>query len=237
MLPGRTESQFRSAWPRRFSRKDQRRFADIAAGEFKEVMKKATGLDGELISKLRLSRSRNNSTRSNWILASSMLMSLPGCRKKISALQPLLIARQTSHCTRLRRCSCERSGKTFADLLGKKLDMPVGAADHCRVFLGKICADKGQRPCDVFAVINKSAAPTDARRGGATTRATTVVDMISLNIYKDVRPGFCEVSARAARIRGISAGGHRLQARLARGAASNSAMGCSKPIRSRPGAK
>ena len=51
--------------------------------------------------------------------------------------------------------------KTFADLRGKKVDMPAGTREHCRLFLQKYCKeDKGINT--FFGSIEKSASAKEA---------------------------------------------------------------------------
>ena len=165
-------------------------FVDIAAGEFKEVMKKTTGLDGELISKFDAFEVAAKLDSKQFDLAIFHAHEFAWVQKKHPDLQPLLIAPGKHHIERAYVIvHVNNPAKTLADLRGKKLDMPVGAADHCRVFLAKICAETdAKEPAAFFSAINKSATPSDAldevTRGNA---QATVIDMNGLDFYKDVK--------------------------------------------------
>ena len=58
---------------------------EVATNDFKDVMKKATGLNGELVSKFDAKGVAEKSTPSSSISASCTHMNSPGCRRNIPA--------------------------------------------------------------------------------------------------------------------------------------------------------
>src|SRR5471030_8242 len=86
--------------------------------------------------------------------------------------------------------------KTLADLRGKKIDMPTGTKEHCRLFLQRACKeDKGIAA--FFGAIEKSASPKEALDNVARGKVqATVIDTASLEFQKEVRGPFIEQNLR-----------------------------------------
>ena len=81
------------------------------------------------------------------------------------------------------------TAKDMKDLRGKKIDLPEGTKEHCRIFLASRCTDNAQSdPKAFFGSMMKSktaiGALDDVCRGKADA---AVVDSISLAFYKDIK--------------------------------------------------
>lgn len=166
-------------------------FAEIASDEFKDVMKTTTGLNGDLVSKydsFEVAEKLNNKQLDIGIFHAH---ELAWVRKKYPDLQPMLIAADKDHVERAYLIVNQKcQAKTFADLRGKKLDLPTGTKEHCRAFLAKLCAGSEPKgPAAFFGSIAKSASRFDALDQVARDKAqATVVDLSSLEFYKALKP-------------------------------------------------
>jgi ABC-type phosphate/phosphonate transport system substrate-binding protein len=172
---------------------------EIATDDFKDVLKKLTRLDGELISKygaFEVAEKLNNKQLDLGILHAH---EVAWVQKKYPELKPLLIAVNKKHqeCAYLivRKNS---PAKSIADLRGKKLDMPAAAKEHCRLFLEKLCAAKDPKgPAAFFGSIAKSASPGEALDDVSRDKAqVTIVDAAALEFYKEVKGPVFEKNLR-----------------------------------------
>ncbi len=174
-------------------------FVDIAADDFKDVMKKTTGLDGVLDSKFDAFMAAARLDGKQLDLAILHAHEFAWVQKKHPALQPLLIAvgkhRMECACVIVHKKS---SAKTLADLRGKKLDLPLGTKEHCRLFLTKYCTDKDTKgPASFFSSITKSETQKDALDEVARENVqATVVDLHGLELYKEIRGPVFEKNLR-----------------------------------------
>lgn len=167
-------------------------FTEIAADDFKDVLKKTTGLDGELNPKHNAFDVAEKLDAKQLDFGIFHAHEFAWVQKKYSELTPLLIAADKKQVERAYLIVHKTSGaKTIADLNGKKLDMPTGTKESCRVFLRKLCADK--EPATFFGSIEKAANQTDALDNVARDKAqATVVDAHALAFYKEVKPAVFE---------------------------------------------
>ena len=163
---------------------------EIGADEFKDVMKKATGFDGDIGSDdgpFELAEELNGKKQDFGIFHAH---EFAWVGKKYPDLQPLLIAANKQHVERAYLIvSQTEPAKTIADLRGKKLDLPKETKESCRLFLAKLCADQAkQEPSAFFGSIAKSASPLAALDEVARGKAqVTVVDTSALEFYKEVK--------------------------------------------------
>ena len=79
--------------------------------------------------------------------------------------------------------------KSIANLRGKKIDVPEGVKEHCRIFLSRKCSDNANSEFQsFFSKVVKSKTPLgsmdNVARGGADA---ALVDTISLAFYKDIK--------------------------------------------------
>jgi ABC-type phosphate/phosphonate transport system substrate-binding protein len=165
-------------------------FIEIATDDFKQAMKQATGFDGDV-----------NGTHDAFALADKLdgklfhfgvfhAHELAWVQKKHAQLQPLLIAANAKQAERAYLIVHKNNAaKSIADLRGKKLDLPAGTSEHCRLFLRKLAsAAEAKDPVALFAAVVKSETRNDALDHVARGKVdATVVDAITLAFYKEVK--------------------------------------------------
>ncbi len=165
-------------------------YVDIASDEFKDVMKKTTGLTGEFIPKygpLQVAEKLDNKQLDLGVFHAH---EFAWVQRKYPDLHPLLIAANKNHVERAYLIVHKNTpAKTLADLRGKKLDMPVDAKEHCRLFLEKRCTDTAQNGAGAFfGSIAKSATQVAALDDvGLDKVQATVVDTVGLEFYKEIK--------------------------------------------------
>lgn len=167
----------------------------IGTDEFKDVMKKTTGFDGEIGANdgaFELAEKLNSKQTDFGIFHAH---EFAWVKAKFPDLQPLLIAANKQHVERAYLIVHQNDpAKTFADLRGKKLDLPKGTTGSSRVFLEKLCTDQAkEKPSAFFGTIAKSASPFAALDEVARGKAqATVVDTIALEFYKEIKAAVFE---------------------------------------------
>jgi ABC-type phosphate/phosphonate transport system substrate-binding protein len=167
----------------------------ISADEFKDVVKKTTGLDSEIGSHdgpFELAEKLKSKQRDFGVFHAH---EFAWVKEKYPDLQPLLIAVNKRHAERALLIVHQNDpAKTIADLRGKTLDLPTGTKESCRMFLGKLCADQAkQTPTAFFGSLAKSASPIAALDEVARGKAqATVVDTVALEFYKEVKAAVFE---------------------------------------------
>ena len=163
---------------------------DIATDEFKDVMKKTTGLDGELTSKFGALDVADKLKNKQLDLGILHAHEFAWVQKKYPDLQPLLIAAGKHRVERAYLIVHKTNpAKSVADLRGKKFDMPNDVAEHGRLYVEKLCAESAKlAPAQFFNAIVKSASQIDAfddvARGNADA---TVADTARLEFYKEIK--------------------------------------------------
>jgi ABC-type phosphate/phosphonate transport system substrate-binding protein len=162
-------------------------FVEIAMDDFKDVMKTSTGMDGVLNTKFGPGEIAEKLESKQLDLGIFHAHEFAWVQKKYPDLQPLLIAANKGRLERAYVIVNQKSAaKTLADLRGKKLDMPAGTKEHCRVYVEKQCGDKA--PAAFFSAIEKSSAPADALDNVARGKVdAAVIDSVALEFYKEVR--------------------------------------------------
>ena len=162
----------------------------IAADDLQTLIKKTTGLAGDLTTKLTAADIAAKLDEKKIDFGIFHAYEFAWAQKKNPKLEPLLIATDNLRVDRAYLIVNQKNpAKAFADLRGKKVDLPVGIKDQCLVFLDQLCRDqKAKAPADFFSAIEKSAsnkAALDAVAAG--TVDATVIDRNGLDFYKEVR--------------------------------------------------
>ena len=163
-------------------------FVDIAIGEFKQVMKQSTELDGELTVDLGAAEIAEKLNAKQVDFGILYAHEFAWAQKKYPDLQPLLIAATKKLDKRAHLIvRQDNPAKTFADLRGKKFDLPLRTKEYCQIFVEKLANDK-RGPAGFFGSIAKSSSQPDALDQVAHNEAdATVVDTIWLDFYKEVK--------------------------------------------------
>jgi len=165
-------------------------FVDIAADEFKEVLKKVTGLDGALDSKFGAFEVADKLQSKQLDFGVFHAHEFAWVQKKYPELQPLLIAVNKNHAERgYLIVHMNSTAKSLDGLRGKKLDVPVGNSEPSRLFLEKIVAERDPKGVTTFfASTAKSASTADALDDLARGKVDAVlVNATGLEFYKDVK--------------------------------------------------
>lgn len=175
-------------------------FIDIAAKDFKEVMKKATGLDGDVTTRFEAIDVAKKLQAKEFDFGIFHGIEFAWLQKKYPDFQPLLIATKKDYQQRAYVIVHKNSPiKSIADLQGKKVDMPMNTKEHSRVFLRKLTMDAAKKaPAEFFKSVEKSSSPNNAMDQVAREKVeATVVDTHSLDFYKEVRGPVFEKNLRA----------------------------------------
>lgn len=165
-------------------------FIEIATDEFKDVMKKTTGLAGELNAKFAAAEVAEKLNAKQFDFGILHAHEFAWVQPKYPELRPLMIAATKNRVERAHLIVHKNSGfKTIADLRGKKLDVPFGTNEPCRMFLRKYCVDKDKNDfASFFGSVEKSPAQVDALDSVARNKVqATVVSTSWLEFYKEVR--------------------------------------------------
>ena len=113
-------------------------------------------------------------------------------REKYADLEPLITALRAHKdfcaCVLVRKDGAPAS---FADLKGKDIAVPKHTTQGCRLFLDRLCREKGtQRPADYFAhVVHPSNVETALDNLARGKYPAALVDTNGLDFYKDLKPG------------------------------------------------
>jgi ABC-type phosphate/phosphonate transport system substrate-binding protein len=112
-------------------------------------------------------------------------------RQKHPELQPLMIAvNQQQHLRALLVVQKESGASAWADLQGKRLALPRGTREHCRLFLDRHCQQLGCAPAQFFSEI---ATPDNMEEAldkvVDDVVQAAVVDGLSLERYQRRKPG------------------------------------------------
>ncbi len=165
-------------------------FVELAAYEFKEVMRKATELNGEVTVTYSAAEIADKLEGKQLDFAILYAHEFARAQQKYPDLQPILIAATKQQDKRVHVIVHKDStAKTFDDLRGKTLDLPAGTKEYCRIYLDKLCIDRAQAgPARFFGTIAKSATYIEALNQVARNEANaTIVDSLWLDAYKEVR--------------------------------------------------
>lgn len=164
--------------------------AEIAADDLKAIIKKTTGLAGDVTSKYSAGEIAAKLDDKKLDFGIFHSYEFAWAKKKHADLKPLLLATDGSRMERAylivnKNCPA----KSFADLRGKKLDIPAGTKDLCRVYVDRLCKkENAKTPGDFFSAIDKSATKKDALDAVAGGTADAVlIDRTGVDFYKEIR--------------------------------------------------
>ena len=163
---------------------------DIAADDFKKVLKKLTGLDGEFATTFTALEIAERLDKKQLDFGILHAHEFAWTQKKHPQLRPLLVAVNKSHVERAYLIVHKNNpAKTIADLQGKKLDMPVGTDETGRMFLAKLSQESAKKPPAMFfSSIEKSASQTKALDAVAFEKLqAAVIDTAGLAFYKEIK--------------------------------------------------
>lgn len=162
----------------------------IVQAPFADLMKAATGIDGELHT------DRDAFTLADQLDKGAIQIGvfhgheLAWVRKKHSNIKALLVAVNkyrdvSSYILVHKDCSAQKLG----DLRGKKIDYPLGTKQQCRVFLERHCMDNNQSDwTKFFSVASRSTSIVAAIDDVARKQCdAVVVDHIALEMFKAER--------------------------------------------------
>lgn len=172
---------------------------DVAEDDFKTVLKKTTGLDGELVSKFGGAEVAEKLNAKQIDFGIFHAHEFAAIQSKYSDFRPLLIAKNKHAIERAYVIVHKNSvAKSIADLRGKKLDMATGTNEPCRVFLEKETGSKDRKGLDsFFASIAKSSSPKESLDEVARQKAdASIIFTSNLEFYKEVRGPVFEKNLR-----------------------------------------
>ena len=171
-------------------------YIDIATSDFNKVLKEVSGLDGKVDLDSPAFKLAEKLDKKQVDFAIFYAHEFGWVQQKHPDLLPLLIAKNKHHQQRVHIVVHKKSGiKSFADLRGKKLDLPMGAGEPCRLFLAKLSGDKA--PKDFFAAIQKSETQAEALDEVAREKVqVAVVDAFALEFYKEIKAPTYEKNLR-----------------------------------------
>ena len=173
--------------------------AEIATDDFKTVLKKTTDLDGVITSKFSAAEIADKVANKQLDFGIFHAHEFAWAQKKDPKLTPLMIAVDNFHVEHAYIIVHKKNAaKTLADLRGKKIDVPLGTKEHCRLYLQKRCADLGaMAPSEFFAAIEKSDNKKNALDNVAKESvAAALIDRNGLAFYREVRGPVFEKNLR-----------------------------------------
>jgi ABC-type phosphate/phosphonate transport system substrate-binding protein len=162
---------------------------DIATNEFKDLLKKTTGLQGEMFSKFTAGEIAEKLQAKQLDFGVFYGHEFAWAQKKCPDLIPLLIAAHKNH----QPCAfllVNKNGPITSvnDLKGKKLGMPMGTSEPTRLFLAKACGEEDPQRLDACFTVSKFPSATDALNDLARQKVDGVlVDSRELEFYKEVK--------------------------------------------------
>jgi ABC-type phosphate/phosphonate transport system substrate-binding protein len=187
-VPGQQPKSLHLALAKSFAVDKADTIINIAADDFKKVLKETTGFDGDLTTKLSAFEIADKLDKKQIDLGIFYAHEFAWVQAKHADLQPLIVAVNKQHEQRVSLIVHKNSAaKSIADLRGKKLDLPKGANELCRLFVAKLCMDSDKKaPAEFFGAIEKSPSPVEALDGVAREKAqAVVVDANWLAFYKE----------------------------------------------------
>jgi ABC-type phosphate/phosphonate transport system substrate-binding protein len=158
---------------------------------FGTLMQTQTGVSGELI-KVGSAEKLGQQLADNQVeLGVFHGFEFAWARQQHPGLQPLMIAvNQQHHLRALLVVRKESAAATWADLQGKRLALPKGTREHCRLFLERHCQELGCEAAHFFAEIATPANVEEALDKVVDDAVqAAVVDNISLERFQRRKPG------------------------------------------------
>jgi ABC-type phosphate/phosphonate transport system substrate-binding protein len=163
---------------------------EIAVGPFGDLMKTTTGFEGQLSTDDQYAELAQKLYDGKLQLGVFHGHEFAWIQKKFPKLTPVMIATNKQHDVSayvIVHKDCP--AKSITELRGKKLDLPMGTKEHCRVFLRQNCKDNAQNDLSAFfSKVIQSSSSIDALDDVCRCKADAIiVDTISLNFYKDIK--------------------------------------------------
>ncbi len=173
--------------------------AQIAADDFKKAIQKGTGLNGDIVSKFSANDIAEKLNGKQLDFGIFHAHEFAWAQKKYPQLAPLLIVADKIRVEKAYVIVHKNSpAKSITDLRGKKIDLPVGTKEHCRLFLDQCCTGKDVKSlADFFGALERPANKKDALDNVASGKAdATVIDRNGLEFYKEIRGPVFEKNLR-----------------------------------------
>jgi ABC-type phosphate/phosphonate transport system substrate-binding protein len=174
-------------------------FIEVATAPFSDLMKLTTGLEGKLSTEDAYAETAQKLQDGALQLAVFHGHEFAWVQKKFPKLTPLMITTNKQHDVSAYVIVHKDSpAKAIADLRGKKLDLPQGTKEHCRVFLTSNCKDNAQNDWKAFfSAVTSASSSIDALDEVSRGKTDAVlVDTISLAFYKDIKGPVFEKNLR-----------------------------------------
>jgi ABC-type phosphate/phosphonate transport system substrate-binding protein len=170
----------------------------IANGPFGDLMKQATGLEGELTYKdqaAEVARKLNDGELQVGVLHGH---EFAWAQQKYPKLMPLMIAVNEHNDVRAFVIVAKNASYAkIADLRGKTLDMPIQTKEHCHIFLQKNCGDNAGNWQAFFKGVPRSKSPIQALDDiGRGKCDAVIVDTITLEFYRSIKGPFFQNNLR-----------------------------------------
>jgi ABC-type phosphate/phosphonate transport system substrate-binding protein len=164
--------------------------AEIATDDFKVAIQKATGLEGDLVSKFSAFEVAEKVDGKQLDFGIFHAHEFAWVQKKYPQLSPLLIAADKFRVERAYVIVHKSSpAKSIGDLRGKKLDLPIGTKEHCRLYLDQYCVGKDVKSlASFFGELQKSGSKKESLDNVALKKVdAAVIDRNGLEFYKEIR--------------------------------------------------
>jgi ABC-type phosphate/phosphonate transport system substrate-binding protein len=161
---------------------------NIARDDFQNVLKITTGFDGDLTTKLNAFEIADKLDKKQIDFGIFHAHEFAWVRTKHADLAPLIVAVNKKHAQQVHLIVHKNSPiKSFADLRGKKLDLPTGTGELVRAYVGKLCKESDQKnPAEFFSAIEKSSGQVAALDNVAREKAdATAITSVWLEFYKE----------------------------------------------------
>lgn len=165
-------------------------FVQIGNDMFKGVMKAATGLDGTLYSDYSPFEVAQKINDNELQLGVFHGHEFAWIQKKFPKLVPSMVIMNHQNDVRAYFIvKQDNPAKTIADLRGKKFDLPMGAKQHCIIYLNKQCANNDQNDPKAFfgSVVRSKSGPKAIDEVARGINDVVLVDGITLDVYKRER--------------------------------------------------
>lgn len=162
----------------------------IASDDFKQVLKTTTGLEGDLTTKLNAFEIADKLEAKQIDFGILHAHEFAWLTKKNANLEPVLVASTGKKGEQVFVIvNKKNTAKSVGDLGGKKLDLPSGTSELCRVFLGRRTQESAKKtPSEFFSGVEKSPAQVAALDNVAREKSdATLVTTMWLEFYKDVK--------------------------------------------------
>lgn len=175
-----------------------RPFIDVATGSFGDLMKTTTGVEGNLSVDHQYLEVAQKLDDGSLQLAAFHGHEYAWIQKKYPKFTPLMLAvNKHNDVSAIVIVHKDSPAKTLADLRGKKIDVPMGTKEQCRVYLRRHCSDNQNDWNGFFSKVVNSTSSIEAMDDVCRGKADAiVVDTITLAFYKDIKGPVFEKNLR-----------------------------------------